>query len=80
MRRLIIGRTVLQHSGIESRTLLEHKWPTLDETDCSIVGLQAAEKNAGHIVPLLVSRTPRTADEPSDVPATDQPEINFYDS
>lgn len=44
---LLFGLLVLCHLGIDLGTLLEQKWSTLDDTDCSGIDIQARRQTRG---------------------------------
>lgn len=53
---LLVGLLVLCHLGIDSRTLLEQKWSSLDGTDCSNVANYRYDGRTGRIGRLFLAR------------------------
>lgn len=57
---VLVGYPVLRHLGIDSRTLMERKWASLDNTDCSIVDDRTNTDIVGRLGRLMTTRLERT--------------------
>lgn len=56
---LLVGFPVLHHLGIDSSTLLERSWVTLDGTDCSSINHSSMTKPRGTLGCLIITRLQR---------------------
>lgn len=77
---LLIGLPVLQHLGIDTKSLLESKRDVLDGIDCSSVRSSTGTTCGGHVSRLISSRLNRVVD-PFDFntpPDPSRPRVNFY--
>lgn len=63
---LSIGLPVLQHLGVNTKTLLEQRRDALDGSDCSSVSKAISGENGGYVRRLMVARTNRD-EEPLEI-------------
>lgn len=77
---LLLGLPVLRHLGIDSRTLLEQKWSSLDGTDCAGIDGHQSSNMIGLLGRLIVARMQRDDDDKSHEPPTNRPRANYFDS
>lgn len=57
---LLVGLPVLCHLGIDSRTLIEEKWSSLEETDCSTIANHARDGKTSLLGRLLLAHLQET--------------------
>lgn len=69
---LLIGLPVLQHLGVDTKSLLENKRDVLNGTDCSTV---KPHITGGHVSRLMIARLNRMTNEDFDA----RPRVNYYD-
>lgn len=81
---ILLGYPVLQHLGIDSRTLLERNRSILDGTDCSPVSHPSIDKQGGLLGRLLIARLQRVKDTISNSDTSqkldiNRPRANYFD-
>lgn len=74
---LLIGRPVLHHLQIDTKTLLELSRKSLDGTDCSNVGRLTLANRGGYVSRIMVSRLNHIRTEEKDLDP-DHPRINYF--
>ena len=76
---MLIGRPVLRHLRVDTKTLLEERVSSLDGTDCSPDLLPKA--NGGHVSRLMLARLNRVNNDEVDTPPTadpTRPKVNYF--
>ena len=77
---LLIGRPVLLHLQVDSRTLLENNRSLLDGTDCSQVGNPTASDQRGLINRIMVARINRISNDDVEPLRSDRAKVNHFRS
>lgn len=76
---LLIGRPVLRHLRVDTKTLLEDRIKSLDGTDCSPNRLPV---DGGHVSRLMVARLNRISNDQMDMttgpPDPSRPKVNYF--
>lgn len=78
---LLIGLPVLQHLGINTKTLLEQKHDVIDGVDCSSIRNETAASRGGYVSRLMIARINRASNSTvdSDKPLDDlRPRVNYF--
>lgn len=76
---ILIGRPILQHLRVDTKTLLESNRTTLDGTDCASVGNPTVPGKAGSVSTIMTSRANDVEDhiKPQD---PGRPRVNYFTS
>lgn len=72
---LLLGLPVLRHLGIDSRTLLERQWSSLDGTDCAGI---THSSGAGRLGRLIVARMQRNSNADSEKLDPERPRSDYF--
>lgn len=77
---ILIGRPVLHHLRVDTKTLLEDNIPALDGTDCSSIE-QTVQTNGGKVSRIMMARLNHVENSHEDTPpkvSTVRPKVNYY--
>lgn len=77
---LLVGLPVLPHLGIDSRTLLEHNWHNLNETDCAYINTHPRHDTAGYLSRLMIARLQNSDPVFGTAPDPSRPRSNYFDN
>lgn len=78
---LLIGLPVLQHLGVDTKTLLEERRDLLDGSDCSSIGAANTGTPGGQVSRLMIARLNRVPNShvSTDNPSVDtRPRVNYF--
>lgn len=78
---VLLGLPLLQHLGIDTKTMLEQNRDNLDGADCSAILPSLSQEGIGKVGRLMIARLNRQrGDEPSTMHSTDsRPRVNYFE-
>lgn len=76
---LLLGFPVLLDLGIDSRTLLQQNWSSLNGTHCTDIDGCHAPSAAGRLGRLILAQMKRDDESQSNEPLPNRPRANYFD-